>query len=59
MTKKTIAGLAVAILAAFVAGRFSGAAQDPGPEPSCNMCDADFVPAGNSRRTNGSPRRPA
>ena len=46
MTKKTIAGVAVAILAAFVAGRFSGAAQDPGPEPSCNMCDADFVSAG-------------
>ena len=34
-----------AVLLAFVAGRVSGGAQDEGPAPSCDMCDADFVPA--------------
>ena len=45
MNMKAIAGCAVAVVLAIVAGRFSGAAQDEGPAPSCDMCDADFVSA--------------
>ena len=45
MNMKAIAGCAVAVVLAFVAGRVSGGAQDEGPAPSCDMCDADFVPA--------------
>ena len=45
MNMKAIAGCAVAVVLAFVAGRFSGGAQDEGPAPSCDMCDADFVSA--------------
>ncbi len=45
MNKKAIAGCAAAVLLAFVAGRVSRGAQDPGPTPSCDMCDVDFVPA--------------
>ena len=45
MNKKAIAAGAAAVLLAFVAGRFSRGAQNADPEPSCDMCDADFVPA--------------
>ena len=45
MNTKAIAGCAVAVLLAFAAGRLSGGAQDAGPDPSCDMCDADFVSA--------------
>ena len=45
MNMKAIAGCAVAVVLAFVAGRFSGGAQDEGPAPSCDMCEADFVSA--------------
>lgn len=38
-----IAGLAVLIAAAFGAGMLFAQTGDPDPEPSCHMCDADFV----------------
>ena len=45
MNRRTLGVCAVAVVAAFALGRVSGGAQDPGPAPSCDMCDADFVPA--------------
>ena len=45
MNRTTLAISALAVVAAFALGRVSGGAQDEGPAPSCDMCDADFVPA--------------
>ena len=45
MNKRVLGISALAVVAAFALGRVSGGAQDPGPAPSCDMCDADFVPA--------------
>ena len=45
MNKRALTASALAVVAAFALGRVSGGAQDPGPAPSCDMCDADFVPA--------------
>ena len=45
MHTRVIAAGVAAVLLAFVAGRLSAGAQDAGPEPSCRMCDADFVSA--------------
>ena len=45
MNKRVLGISALAVVAAFALGRVSGGAQDEGPAPSCDMCDADFVPA--------------
>ncbi len=45
MNKRSLGVSALAVVAAFALGRVSGGAQDEGPAPSCDMCDADFVPA--------------
>ena len=45
MNRKALGVSALAVVAAFALGRVSGGAQDEGPAPSCDMCDADFVPA--------------
>ena len=45
MNKRSLGVSALAVMAAFALGRVSGGAQDEGPAPSCDMCDADFVPA--------------
>ena len=45
MNRTTLGVSALAVVAAFALGRVSGGAQDEGPAPSCDMCDADFVPS--------------
>ena len=45
MNKRSLGVSALAVMAAFALGRVSGGAQDEGPAPSCDMCDADFVSA--------------
>ena len=45
MNKRSLGVSALAVVAAFALGRVSGGAQDEGPAPSCDMCDADFVPS--------------
>ena len=45
MGRITIIAGAALVLAAFVLGRLSAQDADTGPEPSCTLCPADFVPA--------------
>lgn len=45
MNRNVIVVCAAAVFVAFVAGRLSRGAQDEGPAPSCNRCDADFISA--------------
>ena len=45
MGRITIIAGAALVLAAFVLGRLSAQDADTGPEPSCTLCSADYVPA--------------
>ena len=45
MRRITLLTGAMLVLAAFVLGRLSAQDADAGPDPSCNLCPADYVPA--------------
>ena len=45
MRRITLLAGAMLLMAAFVLGRLSAQDADPGPEPSCTRCPADYVPA--------------
>ncbi len=45
MRRITLLTGAMLVLAAFVLGRLSAQDADTGPDPSCNLCPADHVPA--------------
>ena len=45
MGRITVIAGAALVLAAFVLGRLSAQDADTGPEPSCTLCPADYVPA--------------
>ena len=45
MRRITLLTGAMLVLAAFVLGRLSAQDSDTGPEPSCTLCPADYVPA--------------
>ncbi len=45
MRRITLLAGSMLVLAAFVLGRLSAQDADTGPEPSCTLCPADYVPA--------------
>ena len=45
MRRITLLTGTILVLAAFVLGRLSAQDADTGPEPSCTLCPADYVPA--------------
>ena len=45
MRRITLLTGAILVLAAFILGRLSAQDVDSGPEPSCTLCPADYVPA--------------